>query len=59
MKNNGQLTKAEERKVAGALEIMRQWLAAHMEDEPKPCGFWDLYEAHAAICEGFWVMADE
>ncbi len=59
MKKNGKLTKAEERKVADAMEITRQWLEAHMQDEPKPYGFWDLYKAHREFCDGSWIMRDE
>lgn len=59
MKKDGKLTKAEERKVADAMEITRQWLEAHMEDEPKPYGFWDFYKAHREFCDGFWMMCGE
>lgn len=59
MGSSGKLTEAEARKVGEAMEITRLWLDAHMEDERKPYGFWDLYTAHREFCDAWWIMRGE
>lgn len=59
MKKNGRITKAEERAVHRALDIIDAWADAHMGDKELPPNFWDLYNASRDIRNYAWSMCDE
>lgn len=52
-------TSVQTQLLANALEITRLWIDAHMENERKPYGFWDLYSAHREFCEAWWIMSED
>lgn len=59
MKRDGTLTKREEATVANAMEIMRQWLDLHKDEEPLPYGYWGIQEAHYQLGANFDFMLGE
>lgn len=59
MRKDGRLTKREERTVVKAVEIISEWVSAHMYDERPPYG-WDSIAANVHQLEGdMWTMFGE
>lgn len=59
MKKNGKLTKAEEKAVYHAFDIIDAWVDAHMEDKALPPNFWDIYNANRELKNCAWAMTDQ
>lgn len=59
MRQDGRLTKAEERAVWRALAIIARWIEAHVADEPRPHGWTEIAQAHHALEDAAWCMFGE
>ena len=59
MRQDGRLTRAEERTVWRALAIIAKWIEAHAADEPVPYGWAEITQAHHALEGAAWCMFGE
>lgn len=59
MRQDGTLTKVEERTVWRALAIIARWVEAHAADERRPYGWTEIAQAHHALEGAAWCMSGE
>lgn len=56
MKRNGRLTKAEERTVTRALEIIDEWVIGHLGDAGKPYAWSSIAVSVNQLEQDVWCM---
>lgn len=58
MRDDGRLTRAEERTVREAIEILGEWVRAHAQDGPdrRPYGLDEINDAARALGQSAWTM---
>ena len=59
MRRNGRLTKAEERTVTRALEIIDEWVIVHLGDADRPYAWSSIAASASQLEQDAWCMFED